>query len=122
MLQKLAELGLLGFQITGDIGPYTTYSSARRKGVVFERAPPLNPPTPAQEQVRDFFRDVATWWQSCDPEYRADVQEMANAAGLRITGYNLCTGVCRTGSAENWETVCRQGGYVLAQPPRLWPT
>lgn len=121
MLTKLANLGLLGWDATGDIAGYTTYYSERHKIVVFDRAPPLNPPTEAQEAVRDFFRSVATWWRECTPEYRAECQRAACGACLRITGYNLATYVCRTGDAACWETVCRQSGIDLECPPTLWP-
>lgn len=119
MLSKLANTNLLGWDCTGDIGGFTAYYSERRKIVIFPRSPPLNPPTPKQEAVRDFFRDVATWWRSCPPQYRTGCQHLATACGLNVTGYNVATHVCRTGDAACWETLCKQSGLNMECPPHI---
>jgi len=119
MLTRLANLGLLGWDVTGDFGGLTAYDSKRRKIVMFPRSPPLNPPTQKQEANRDRFRAVAQWWCACSAEYRTAVNLMARRANLCITGYDLATHCALTWSPGVWHTVCAQAGLFPDEPPDL---
>lgn len=121
MLTKLANTNLLGWDVTGDIGGFTAYDSAHRKVVVFPRAPPLNPPTPAQEAVRDRLTRFAEWWRDCPRAYKDTCQEMACRAGLRITGNNFAFHTWCSGDLAGWHTVCRQANRFPEAPPYYGP-
>lgn len=78
-----------GLNPTGDLGPFTFYTS-RRKGVVFFiKAPPLEPPSQRQLHQRNRFRMAAQAWREQTPAKRADWNAAAIGAGLKMTGFNL---------------------------------
>lgn len=82
-------LPLVGFHPTGDLGPFTIYTS-KRKGVVwFLRAPPTKPPTYLQRRQRNAFRLAAKAWRATPSSGRTNWSLAARAAGLRISGFNL---------------------------------
>lgn len=82
-------LPLLGLHPTGDLGPFTIYTS-KRKGVVwFPRAPPKTPPTYLQRRQRNAFRLAAKAWRATPLSGRIAWSLAAAAARLRISGFNL---------------------------------
>lgn len=82
-------LKFLGFQPTGDLGPWTIYTAADGGIVAFPRSPPLRPPTYWQLRQRQRFAAAALSWQLVGPEARAAWEAVTHAASLRVTGYNL---------------------------------
>jgi len=80
---------MLGFRPTGDIGPYTFYTSQRNAIVFFPKAPPLNPPSYLQTVQRNRFRLAAKQWQALPELERENWERVAKTAKLTITGYNL---------------------------------
>ena len=80
---------MLGFRPTGDLGPYTFYTSQRNAIVFFPKAPPLNPPSYLQTVQRNRFRRAAKSWQALPEIERQNWELVAQTAKLTITGYNL---------------------------------
>jgi hypothetical protein len=107
----------IALNIQGDVGPLTLYTSARGKLVGFLRAPPLNPPTPTQEAIRDIFRDAATAWRALTRAQRADWKRLANRANLGITGYNLFTWYTRHRDYPSIHVLELKTGIEVALPP-----
>jgi hypothetical protein len=99
---------LFGFTHQGDLGPLTTYTSYKGALVIFPRSSPLNPPSPQQNQMRNFFRLVAQSWRELPQEKRDAWQRLATDGGLRITAYNLYTWYQRTQDAAQIATIARQ--------------
>lgn len=80
---------LIGMNPTGDLGPFTIYTS-RRAGVVwFIKAPPLTPPTVFQIRQRNAFRLAAEAWRAMLPTRRAAWHQAARRARLYLNGYTL---------------------------------
>lgn len=80
---------MLGFRPTGDLGPFTFYTSQRNSIVFFPKAPPLNPPSYLQTVQRNRFRLAAKQWQALPDLERTNWERVAKTAKLTITGYNL---------------------------------
>jgi len=109
----------IGFNIQGDIGPLTLYTSARGKLVGFLRAPPLNPPSPTQEAIREYFRQCAAEWRSLSTDQRNQWLQAARRARISIGGYNLYTWFWRTRNEDQLATIERQSGITLDRPAPL---
>jgi len=80
---------LLGFRQTGDLGPFTIYTSRRRKPVWFLKSPPMKPPSPMQRHQRSRFTMAARAWQQLSPGIRKRWSLAAARARLYLSGYNL---------------------------------
>jgi hypothetical protein len=106
-------LVLLGFNCTGDLGPYTFYRSRRGKRVFFPRAPALNPPSTIQKIMRQRFRNVATIWRALTTPQRADWEAASITCRLRCTGYNLFLHYRLTGNNVLIDRVETYTGIVL---------
>ena len=85
----LAIYSVLGLRPTGDLGPYTFYTSARNRVVIFPKAPPLNPPSYLQTVQRNRFRLAAKSWQALPDIEQKNWERISKTAKLTINGYNL---------------------------------
>lgn len=113
------DLQLLGFDLTGDIGGLTAYTTNKGRTVMYPRASPLNPPTAAQQAQRDIFTDAAREYSELPQATRDLWQRAARKASLRITGYNLWVYWYTSGDTAAIETVSKQTGIDLVStlPP-----
>jgi hypothetical protein len=82
-------LAMLGFSVTGDMGPYTLYRSHRGKLIFYPRAPALNPPTPLQSVMRQRFKVAAQMWQMMPPSQHQAWERATIKTRLKLTGYDL---------------------------------
>lgn len=112
-------LHFLGWNASGDLGPWTFYTSKRKGLVWFLRSPPLSPPSPLQTHQRNKFRITAYIWRSLSPQQRARWNEAQYRANLSVTGYNLFTYYITTGDAPAVETIERQTGLKLIPLERM---
>lgn len=106
-------LRFLGFNTTGDLGPYTFYTSKRKGLVWFTKAPPCEPPSVMQTHQRNKFRLTGYLWRNISPEMRARWNQAPHLANLAITGYNLFTYYVLTSDVATIRTVERHSGLVL---------
>lgn len=105
---------LFGLNTQGDLGSLTTYTSqARKKLVVFPRAPPLNPPSTEQIYQRQRFVAAGAQWRALTPQKRRDWEFAARRASLKCTGYNLFVFWSLTNDTKVIQTVERQSGRAL---------
>ncbi len=79
----------LGVNTNGDLGPYTIYTSHRKRLVVFLKTWPKDPATYNQTLNRNRWRHAALRWRSLDQATRDDWRDLARRANLTISGYNL---------------------------------
>lgn len=106
-------LALLGFNCTGDVGPWTLYRSARGQLVYFARMPALNPASPLQLQQREVWTAAAAAWKNQTTQQRANWEAAVRRARAQITGYNLWVYTLTTGDRSPMSTISRQSGITL---------
>lgn len=106
----------LGLNIQGDIGPYTMYTSQRGQMVCFPRVPPLNPPSPIQEALRDVFRQWAEAWSTLSRAEKAAWATLAWRCNLGITGYNLFCHYARSPNYQSLIALERRAGITVTRP------
>lgn len=104
---------LLGFNATGDLGPFTAYTSTRHGTVWFYKSPPLKPPSRFQIRQRDRFRLAAEGWRSLTDEERSRWDLACRLAGLYLSGYNLWIFWQLVQSRPHMRTIERQSGVTL---------
>jgi len=106
-------LPLIGLFPSGDVGPFTVYTT-RRKGVVwFPRSPPEKQPTVLQRRCRNRFRLAAWVWRSMPLPQRGEWERASQLAPLSITGYNLFVFHQLTRDDATIRTVERLSGVQL---------
>lgn len=108
-----ATLQLIGLNPTGDLGPYTAYTSRRHGTVWFIKAPPLTPPSPWQIKQRDRFRLAAQAWRNLDEVERNTWHRAARLARLLVNGYTLWVWWQLVRSRAGLSTIERQSGVTL---------
>jgi hypothetical protein len=106
-------LALLGFSCTGDLGPWTLYTSARHQIVFYPRVPALNPASPLQTVMRDRWRQAAATWRMLTDTDRTNWEEASKRASLKITGYNLWVYYSTSNDRAAVDTIARQSGLPL---------
>jgi len=79
----------VGFNATGDLGPFTIYTSRRAGTVWFIKAPPLEPPSYFQTRCRNRFRQAAKAWQFQTQEQRDAWNTACRRLNLIVNGYTL---------------------------------
>ena len=79
----------LGVNTNGDVGPYTIYTSARKRLVVFLKTWPKDPATYNQNLNRNRWRHAAARWRSLSTAVKDDWTKLARNANVTVTGYNL---------------------------------
>jgi hypothetical protein len=84
-------LALLGFNCTGDVGPWTLYTSKRGALVFYPRVPALSPPSAQQFSQRQRFSQAASLWRMMPQSARDNWELATKRASLKLTGYNLFT-------------------------------
>jgi len=110
----LEILAMLGFNCTGDLGPWTLYTSARHQLVFYPRVPALNPPTTQQLSQRAAWTAAATAWRALTPAQRAAYELASKRGSLKATGYNLWLFGQVTDRRDVIDTISRQTGIPLA--------
>ena len=111
-------VNIMGLRVTGDIGPITTYTSRRRKIVVFDKAPPLMPPTARQLIMRGRWRAAAQAWGAMLQVDRDQWIKVAAAASLSIPGYQFWIfAQTKPNSRGIVQTVENQTGQTLPNKP-----
>jgi hypothetical protein len=79
----------LGLFPHGDLGPFTVYTSNRRKVVFFTRSPPTTPPSWLQRRQRSSWMAAAAEWATMSDAQRTWWQQVAYLNHLKISAYNL---------------------------------
>lgn len=79
----------LGTLTNGDYGPYTFYTSRRKKFVMFLKTWPKDPATYHQNLHRNRWRHAADRWRRLPLDLKADWRTLGIRSNLNISGYNL---------------------------------
>jgi len=106
-------LAFLGWNVTGDMGPWTFYTDAQRNIVWFARVPALNPASATQATMRLRWTLAAAAWRMQTPATRNNWELASKRAHLRITGYDLWVHWITVQDRPTILTVGRQAGITL---------
>jgi hypothetical protein len=109
-------LKLLGLRPTGDLGPYTIYTSKRRATVAFPRSPPTKPASLRQRRQRDKWTAAAQAWAELPSTIREHWLNAAKRAALKITGHNLWIWYALAGDDETIRTIEYTAQIALVSP------
>jgi hypothetical protein len=107
-------LTMLGWNSTGDVGPWTLYTAKDHGLVFYARVPALNPASPGQKYMRTQWELAAAAWQALSKAQRTAYESASKKLSLRITGYNLYLYQRTTGDRATIRTIERQTGLTLA--------
>ncbi len=107
---------LIGFNPTGDLGPFTFYTKANGTVVWFLKAPPKTPPTPWQLRNMELWTVAAAEWRSMNPTLKAAWHQVQRLAHLGITSYNLWIWFFCTNNRPAIRTIEHQTGLTLLSP------
>jgi len=80
---------LMGVIVNGDFGPYTMYTSQRKRFVIFPKTWPKEKATYNQTLNRQRWTQAAQRWRNLPDETKADWSALARKAHATVTGYNL---------------------------------
>lgn len=103
----------MGFNVQGDLGGWTFYTTQRGEVVFFPKSPPLNPPTAKQMVQRCKFAQAGKLWKCKTEEAREQWRLAVRRANLRLTGYNLWTYWITTSDEPALRTIERETNLVL---------
>jgi len=104
---------VMGFNPTGDLGPFTVYTAKNRKPVFYIKAPPTRPATARQRFNRLRIEDTARWWRQQTPEVRTLWELASKRANLRMCGYALFQWWNWHHDEKKLQTIMRQSGIQL---------
>lgn len=107
---------LLGFIVWGDLAEVTIYRDKQGKTIWFPKTYPDKPPSQAQLDQRQVFRDAATEWSYRDASQKKDWHDAARKSSLCMHGYDLFVFWQTTGDEETIRTIERQTGITLLPP------
>lgn len=112
-LLRPSLLNYLGWNTQGDLGPYTFYTTKRKKTVWFLKAPPTCPPSWLQTHNRYKFKLVAEYWHRHTAAEQTDWELASKRLNLSITGYNLFTWFYTIGDRTTLATIERLANLTL---------
>lgn len=103
-----------GWWPTGDWGPFTFYTSHRRKlTVAYPRSPPKEPPSWKQQIEQTRFADAGHLWSALPITRRDAWRNAAKRCHLSISGFNFFMYVQLKQDWAAARTVQRQSGIDL---------
>ncbi len=104
---------LIGFNPTGDLGPFTIYTAKNRKPVWYIKAPPTAPPTARQSFIRSRMAQHAAFWARQSLEFKAAWELASKNAQLRMNGYALYQWWLWHSDRAKLRTIEHQSGVTL---------
>lgn len=109
-IEPLPLFPFLGWNVQGDMGPFTFYTSRRHKLVFYLKAPPQEAPSYLRVMNQNRWAVIAQAWRDLVPAKQQAWLDAARLARLRITGRNLFYYFKCTGDRAAVETVARHAG------------
>ena len=106
-------LPMMGFNPSGDLGPFTIFRTQRLGIVWFPRAPPDKPASYLQRRQRNAWRFAAATWSALELTDRQAWSQAARLANLTISGYNLFIHYQLTQNITTIRTIERHSGVAL---------
>ncbi len=120
-LKFCRTISLLGFRPWGDLGGLTSYTTKTGRIVWFPKSPPQRAPSPAQQAIRNMFRQVAAAWQGLTPAQRDDWKKAIKYSRTSLDPYHNFVYFYRKRNLGRLRTLERQSGVKLFIPPASVP-
>jgi hypothetical protein len=114
-------LSFLGPYTTGDVGPFTCYTSKVGKFVVFPRAPPDKPPSAAQIQQRRRLAAAVQNWHNLSSTEKVSWTKLAASLSLVSSGYNLFLSLSLSPDDAALTTAKNRTGISVTTPTVIPP-
>lgn len=106
----------LGLIVSGDVDGLTIYTDRHGRKVAYPKAPPKEPPTISQVNLRERFRLAQAQYMALSPAGRADWEQISVRSGICMTGQNLLIHVAMKHSLALLDTLMNQTGVSVAPP------
>lgn len=107
---------LLGLIVSGDIDGLTIYTDRFGRKVAYPKAPPKEPPTQMQVDVRARFKSAQAEYMALTATEKADYELLTKAASLCLTGQNLFISVAMKRNFGILDTLMSQTGINVTPP------
>ena len=115
--EHLRKFGkFLGSWVGGDLGPFTLYTTRRRKLVWYPRSPPTTGPSPAQARQRDRFRLAIRRWNQLDQPTKNAWNELTLTLHLCAHGLDFWIHLSLRPDRQKWATIVANTGTTLTPP------
>lgn len=108
--------GLLGLIVSGDIDGLTIYTDRHNRKVAYPKAPPKEPPTQMQIDVRNRFKAAQAEYMGLTLLQKEAYELLTKAAALCLTGQNLFISVAMTDTYGTLDTLQLQTGITVVPP------
>ncbi len=106
----------LGLIVSGDIDGLTIYTNRHNRKVAYPKAPPKEPPTQMQVDIRARFGSAQTEYMGLSATEKADYELLTKATSLCMTGQNLFISVAMKRTYGILDTLMQQTGITVTPP------
>lgn len=107
---------LIGLIVSGDVDGITIYTDRYSRKVAYPKAPPKEPPTKMQIDVRARFKAAQAEYMDLSAAEKTNYELLTKAAALCLTGQNLFISVAMKRNYEILTTLQEQTGYSVTPP------
>lgn len=107
---------IIGLIVSGDVDGVTIYTDRYNRKVAYPKAPPKEPPTKMQVDVRNRFKAAQAEYMGLTPLQKRAYEDLTQKASLCMTGQNLFIHVAMKRTYGTLTTLQDQTG-VTVQPP-----
>jgi len=107
---------LLGLIVSGDVDGITIYTDRHGRKVAYPKAPPKEPPTKMQVDVRARFKAAQAEYMSITVDQKRAYELLTKAASLCLTGQNLWIHVAMKHTFGTLDTLQAQTGISVIPP------
>lgn len=107
---------ILGLIVSGDCSGETIYTDRHGRKIHFPIAPPKEPPTQMQVDVRTRFKSAQQEYMALAPIDKEDWELLTKRASMCMTGQNLFISVAMKRNQGILDTIMQQTGVTVVSP------
>jgi len=110
---------IIGLQVSGDVGDLTIYTDRFGRKVPFPRSPPKQPPSIAQVQRRNQFRQAVQSYMMQTEQVKQQWEDITKKLSLPLTGQNLWISASFSQDSFALQTLNKQANTSVEMPPSV---
>jgi len=107
---------VIGLIVSGDVDGITIYTDRYNRKVAYPKAPPKEPPTQMQVDVRNRFKSAQAEYMGLTPLQKEAYESLTKKANLCMTGQNLFIHVAMKLTYGTLTTLQEQTGVTVVPP------